>query len=54
MNKVVTAADAALASAIESGDKNRIDEAARKAFGTRQWADQTINIARGCEIDCLG
>lgn len=54
MNRVMTAADAALASAIESGDKNQIDEAARKAFGTRQWADQTINIAHGCEIDCLG
>ena len=53
MNKVMTAADAALASAIESGDKNQITEAARKAFGTHQWADQTINILRGCECGCL-
>ena len=25
-----------------------------KAYGTRQWADQTINIIRGCNCGCLG
>ena len=54
MDKVITAADAALASAIKSGDKTQIKEAARKAYGTRQWADQTINIIRGCNCGCLG
>lgn len=54
MDKVINAADAALASAIKSGDKTQIKEAARKAYGTRQWADQTINIIRGCNCGCLG
>ena len=54
IGKVVTAADEALTAAVESGDQEKIKEAASRAFGTHQWADQTINIIRGCKCDCLG
>lgn len=53
-SKVVTDADAALTAAVTSGNKEIIKEAASKAFGTHQWADQTINIIRGCKCGCLG
>ena len=46
---IMSVADAALASAIETGDEAKIKKAAQDAFGTHQWADQTINILRGCE-----
>jgi len=49
----MSVADAALASAIETGDEAKIKKAAQDAFGTHQWADQTINILRGCECGCL-
>ena len=48
----VTAADEALTAAVASGDQEKIKEAASKAFGTHQWADQTINIIKGCECGC--
>ena len=54
IGKVVTAADEALTAAVASGDQEKIKEAASRAFGTHQWADQTINIIRGCKCDCLG
>ena len=52
--KAISKADAELTAAIESGDEGKIKDAAQKAFGTHQWADQTINIIRGCACDCLG
>ena len=54
IGKVVTAADEALTAAVASGDQEKIKEAASNAFGTRQWADQTINIIKGCNCGCLG
>ena len=52
--KAISKADAELIAAIESGDEGKIKDAAQKAFGTHQWADQTINIIRGCKCGCLG
>lgn len=49
----MTAADAALVSAIKTGNEESIQKAAQEAFGTRQWAERTINIIRGCECGCL-
>ena len=54
VGKVVTAADEALTAAVASGDQEKIKEAASRAFGTHQWADQTVNCIRGCKCDCLG
>ena len=54
VGKAVTAADEALTAAIASGDQEKIEEAASRAFGTHQWADQTVNCIRGCKCDCLG
>ncbi len=54
LKKGITEADAALTAAVESGDKEKIEKAASEAFGTRQWADQTINIISGCKVGCLG
>ena len=54
IGKVVTAADEALTAAVASGDQEKIKEAASRAFGTHQWADQTVNCIRGCKCDCLG
>ena len=54
IGKVVTAADEALTTAVASGDQEKIKEAASRAFGTHQWADQTVNCIRGCKCDCLG
>ena len=52
--KVITEADKALTAAVASGDQEKIKAAASNAFGTRQWADQTVNCIRGCKCDCLG
>lgn len=51
--KAISKADAELTAAIESGDEVKIKDAAQKAFGTHQWADQTINILKGCECGCI-
>lgn len=52
IGKAVTAADEALTAAVASGDQEKIKEAASRAFGTRQWADLTINIIKGCKCGC--